>query len=406
MEEWQFYNRARLNALQEEETKIWEGLVERNDPATTTNVSKIVVLPPELMEEKQRLLADAFGDWTRLHYTNFVKASAKYGRKQHEKISEDIHKPVEEVVRYAKTFWEEGPNTFNPTEWERIMKQVEKGEKRLEEIDRLTEATGRLIGLFSDPWEELCFRNVNTQGRIFHSVEDRYLLCLTHLHGYGNWDRVRSSIRRCERFRFDYYLLSCSAETLGKRCEALMRMAEKELAEIDKKKGGAAAPGVFVDMGSTSSTGMRERLAELSKQIAEEAKRLAATRAELARAKGGASASPAVGKEPKAKKQGASTSEEPTVSKFFGRPPKTITEEQLPDLCRIIVKAGPDGIHKIVNEFIDMYPELSKRQVEKKVMDIAIKEKRTTDSTKVCYGRCNIGRFVVPKLYVVFRCGI
>lgn len=38
--------------------------------------------------------------------------------------------------------------------------------------------------MFEDPWEELTFRNVgSSQGRIFNAVEDRFLLCLTHLHG-------------------------------------------------------------------------------------------------------------------------------------------------------------------------------------------------------------------------------
>ncbi len=58
------------------------------------------------------------------------------------------------------------------------------GEKRLEEIGRLTSATAKLITMFEDPWEELTFRNVGNQGRIFNAVEDRFLLCLTHLHGY------------------------------------------------------------------------------------------------------------------------------------------------------------------------------------------------------------------------------
>jgi hypothetical protein len=34
---------------------------------------------------------------------------------------------------------------------------------------------------------------------------------------YGSWDQVRNSVRRCERFRFDFYLQSCSADALGKR---------------------------------------------------------------------------------------------------------------------------------------------------------------------------------------------
>jgi hypothetical protein len=40
--------------------------------------------------------------------------------------------------------------------------------------------------MFDDPWEELTFRNVGNQGRIFNAVEDRFLLCLTHLHGLIN----------------------------------------------------------------------------------------------------------------------------------------------------------------------------------------------------------------------------
>lgn len=39
------------------------------------------------------------------------------------------------------------------------------------------------------------------------------------------------------RFRFDYFLRSCSADALGKRCEALMKAAEKEDAEWHKRYG-------------------------------------------------------------------------------------------------------------------------------------------------------------------------
>ena len=40
---------------------------------------------------------------------------------------------------------------------------------------------------------------------------------VTYVCRYGSWDMVRNSIRRCDRFRFDFYLQSCSAEALGKR---------------------------------------------------------------------------------------------------------------------------------------------------------------------------------------------
>lgn len=48
-------------------------------------------LPPLLSDEqkaeKKRLLSEGFSDWSRYHYSSFVKASAKYGRYNFEKVS-------------------------------------------------------------------------------------------------------------------------------------------------------------------------------------------------------------------------------------------------------------------------------------------------------------------------------
>lgn len=217
LEDWQFFNRTRLNELQAEELRLFDEMLDRGEAPQMGSISKLVILPPQLHEEKQRLLSEGFGEWTRVHYNNFVKASAKHGRNEHEKIAKEMGKPVDEIKRYCEVFWSRGEAEFQPQEWDRMLKQVEKGEKKVEEIGRLTAATAKLIGLFDDPWEELTFRNVGNVNRIFTAVEDRYLLCLTHLHGYGNWEQVRNSIRRCDRFRFDFYLQSCSAETIGKR---------------------------------------------------------------------------------------------------------------------------------------------------------------------------------------------
>jgi TolA-binding protein len=45
------------------------------------------------------------------------------------------------------------------------------------------------------------------------------------------------AIRRSLKFRFDYYLKSLPTELLGKRCEHLMRAAEKEVEQLEKKAG-------------------------------------------------------------------------------------------------------------------------------------------------------------------------
>ncbi|RYD84284.1 MAG: hypothetical protein EOP84_05935 [Verrucomicrobiaceae bacterium] len=183
LEDWQFFDRPRLGELQAEEVRLFDELVEKGEVPSAGLLAKLVLLPPALQEEKTRLLAEGFADWTRVQFGHFVKASAKHGRGEVEKIAKDMGRPLDEVGRYARAFWERGPRDLPPSEWERVTKQIEKGEKRLEEISRLTAATGRLIGMFEDPWEELSFRNVGNTGRIFTSVEDRYLLCLTHLHG-------------------------------------------------------------------------------------------------------------------------------------------------------------------------------------------------------------------------------
>ena len=100
MEDWHFYNRARLMELQEIETKMFDDMVDKGNVPNTI-VSKIVVLPADLQEEKTRLLSEAFGDYNRVHYNNFLKASAKHGRNEYAKIAEDVGRPLADIKRFV-----------------------------------------------------------------------------------------------------------------------------------------------------------------------------------------------------------------------------------------------------------------------------------------------------------------
>ena len=60
---------------------------------------------------------------------------------------------------------------------------VEKGERKLGEIERLTECTAKFLALWSDPLSELRFRFVGTHGHVFGVSEDRHLLVYTNTHG-------------------------------------------------------------------------------------------------------------------------------------------------------------------------------------------------------------------------------
>lgn len=126
MEDWQFFDKNRLNELQTEEMRLFDIMVDRGEAPQSGMIGKFVVLPVDLQEEKSKLVSAGFGDWTRVHYNNFVRASAKHGRFEHEKISKDIGRSVDETCRYSTVFWEKGPRDLPPQEWERVLKQIEK----------------------------------------------------------------------------------------------------------------------------------------------------------------------------------------------------------------------------------------------------------------------------------------
>lgn len=198
-------------------------------------------LPPllseEQTEEKNRLLAEGFADWSRHHYSAFVKASGKYGRSMYAKIATDVNKPVSAVKTYSEAFFNEtfGMKRLPGTEYDRVVKLIEKGERKINDIKGIMRGTRVLISLFENPWRELQFTHVNTKDKKFNAEEDRWLLCWAHKYGYGQWEAIKFAIRRGSNFRFDYFLKSLPPEAIGHRCEQLMKAAEKEVEQMEKQ---------------------------------------------------------------------------------------------------------------------------------------------------------------------------
>lgn len=288
MEDWQLYDKEALLKIQEEEEKAFRELPEEQQKMAVAKKKKKVEdengiveglqeaprspkevvegatevaeggekvaeetvaepelevpfeLPPLLSEETQtektRLLKEGFSDWGRLEYSAFQKASAKFGRDALSAIAVEVGKPEAEVEKYAAAFWGDlGKTRVSEHEYDRVVKLIERGEKKIGEIKGLETGTRILVSLFANPWEELEFMCVNCKDKFFTAQEDRYLLCWTHKYGYGQWAAIKLAIRRSPVFRFDYYLRSLSVEFLGKRCEQLMRAAEKEVEQLERK---------------------------------------------------------------------------------------------------------------------------------------------------------------------------
>jgi hypothetical protein len=140
-----------------------------------------------------------------------------------------------------------------------------------------------------------------------------------------------------------------------------MRLAEREIIEIDRKQQAvdsaqsSTSTSTLPKSESTSAGGIEdhipsaERMTELVKQIAEEARRLANTRAELQKAKKQQAellesekpTKPTVGKKPKAQPvEVVATSSEPTTPAeptHKGMQKMAVPDNLIPELCRSVL---------------------------------------------------------------------
>lgn len=148
-------------------------------PELPTEVPPLIC--DEKLAEKERLLNEGFFDWSRHDYTIFVKASAKHGRDAIDKIALEVGKHENTVQEYAAAFWGElGKTRIAEHEYDRVIKMIERGEKKIGEIKSLERATRILVSHFDNPWEELEFVHVNCKDKMFTAEGDRHLICWSH----------------------------------------------------------------------------------------------------------------------------------------------------------------------------------------------------------------------------------
>lgn len=232
MDEWQFYNRKRLLELHEIECANYEqAKLEMEKPPLPPHAQ---YLSTEDLNEKEKLLREGFGDWNKPQFFLFIKLLARYGRGNVEAVAREMGKPFDEVEQYAKVFLVRGQDELG--DWPKILKSIEKGESKLLEIERLTEETSRKVNRYSNPWEDMPINYQGKGGKVFTEEEDRVLLCLVNKFGYGSWEKIKEEICSLEMFAFDYYLRSRTAAELGRRCDSLMRICEKDNADLEVKE--------------------------------------------------------------------------------------------------------------------------------------------------------------------------
>ena len=371
MDEWQMFDRDRLTSIQEEEEKKFKELAaeEKIPPDVTSGV-----LDHETMQEKKKLLSEGFVTWNRRHYVSFVKASAAFGRHEHEAISNIVGKPIDAIKKYAENFWGEvGKSRISEKEYERAISVITRGEKKLEEVRAMEEGTAKLVSLFDDPWSELEFTpRFAYKDKSFTSEEDRYLLCWCHKFGHGMWRAIRFAIRRCRAFRFNYHMKSLTEEAIGRRCEQLMRSAVREVDHLETVY--REENGMMVDAEDSDgpvelepvvlpkfSDILAQRQAKVEDEADAEQSRLEAKVHEI---------------ESEMEKIQARLRDldKMDINANLNNN-DAISGSQLNDLVNFVVRNSTLGINAIAKEFSKNRP-LSLSQVKSKISDIAVKAKR------------------------------
>lgn len=213
--------------------------------------------------EQKRLLSEGFPDWSKKDFKAFCSALELHGRYDFASVSRDVSgetgKDNREIARYFIAFWQFYRRI---NDWEKILERIERGEKKIlrlrqirdaiqEKVERHLEDT--FYNHYSEPetqkkipsvaellyysWPKMKI-NYGMAGKPkgYQEEEDSFLVAMMYRHGYGAAERIRMEIRRAWQFRFDWYFKSRSAQEIQKRCDAIVKIIERENEDARKRE--------------------------------------------------------------------------------------------------------------------------------------------------------------------------
>jgi SWI/SNF-related matrix-associated actin-dependent regulator of chromatin subfamily A member 5 len=137
---------------------------------------------------------------------------------------------------------ERGPSEIS--EFKAIEKKMKAAESGILDRDKNERIIAERVARTPDPMRTLKIPYPQSKvatSKGYTEEEDRFLILLMNSLGYGAWDEMRAEIRRSESFRFDFFLKSRTPLELSKRCDALVRMLEKDAIENKTPAGKIAA---------------------------------------------------------------------------------------------------------------------------------------------------------------------
>ncbi|KAK8539334.1 hypothetical protein V6N13_104424 [Hibiscus sabdariffa] len=238
LHDFQFFNTQRLSELYEKEVRFLMQTHQKNNVKDSIDVDEPEEggdpLTAEELEEKERLLEEGFSSWSRKDFNTFTRACEKYGRNDIKNIASEMEgKTEEEVERYAKVFKERYKEL---NDYDRIIKNIERGEARITRKDEIMKAISKKLDRYKNPWLEMKIQYGQNKGKLYNEECDRFMICMVHKLGYGNWEELKAAFRTSPLFRFDWFVKSRTTQELARRCDTLIRLVEKENQEYDERE--------------------------------------------------------------------------------------------------------------------------------------------------------------------------
>ncbi|CAG8574236.1 2077_t:CDS:2 [Ambispora gerdemannii] len=179
----------------------------------------------------------AFVEWNKRDFNNFITATAKYGRDALIDIAAEIEgKSYKEVQEYARVFWERYQELSN---YEEIIAKIERGETKLQQTQEIQQLLQEKISKYRTPLSQLEIPYNLNKGKSFTEEEDRFILVALAKYGYGTeevYDKIRNDIEKFPPFRFNWFIKSRTSSELSRRCTTLISYLQKEQSEIEEKE--------------------------------------------------------------------------------------------------------------------------------------------------------------------------
>ncbi|GIX63108.1 SNF2 helicase, putative [Babesia caballi] len=220
-QDWQFFNKAELLKLEQLEAEMGD-------------------LDDDSYAKREEMIAEGFGDWTKKHFSAFVRANALYSRYDIDSIADYMtDKSRDEVVKYSKVFWERYKEIPN---WEKYIKRIEQGEEALLKRNQLHQVVLAKQRLLTNPWVGTDTLFAAHRGKCpFTEDQDRWMMNLMAILGYDMWDEISELVRLDPRWQFDSFFTTRTPAEFSKRADYIIKhIAKENPADGSRGRSGAA----------------------------------------------------------------------------------------------------------------------------------------------------------------------